>query len=153
MPYRILILEPVRDEATARREIHIQNSPLLREHSFEHLYALDLLPLAQTQPMPARALKSQQGSLDEKELLSRLKERIEAFKPDILLVHSGALFHSYPDQLVSVLQALKDDQPGLRIGFQPSPFEQHAPKPYLDYTPEMHELMKKVFPAPRQEST
>ncbi len=152
MPYRILILESVRDETTARREIHIQNSPLLRDHSFEHVYALELMPLAETQPMPARALKSQQGWLNEKELLSRLDERIAAFQPDILLVHSGAVFHSFPNQLMSVLQGLKDAHPALRIGFQPRPFEQYAPRPYLEYTAEMHELMKKVFATPRQEN-
>ncbi len=152
MPYRILILESVRDETSARREIHIQNSPLLRDHSFEYAYALDLAPLAETLPMPARALKSLQSSLDDKELLTRLNERIEAFQPDILLVRSGAVFHSFPDQLMSVLQALKEAHPALRIGFQPRAFEQYAPRPYLEYTAEMHELMKKIFPAPRQES-
>jgi hypothetical protein len=152
MPYRILILESVRDETTVRREIHIRNSPLLREHSFEHMYALELAPLAETRPMPTRALKSQQSSLDEKELLRRLMGRVEAFKPDILLVHSGAVFQSFPDQLMSVLQVLKDAHPEVRIGLQPRPFEQYAPRSYLEYTVEMHELMKKAFLAQGQES-
>ncbi len=36
MPYRILALQSARNDTARRREIHTANSPLLREHAFEH---------------------------------------------------------------------------------------------------------------------
>ena len=145
MPYRILILQSVRDEITSRREVQIQHSPLLREHTFDYLYAMEFAPLGETKPLPARVVKSQQSSLDEKELLSRLAERVNRFKPDILVVHSGSAFQSFPEQLWFVMTALKSSHPQLRIGFRPRSFERHSPKPFFEYTAEMHDLMTKIF--------
>ena len=148
MPYRILILQSVRDEITSRREIHIQHSPLLREHTFDYLYAMEFASLGETQPLNARVLKSQQNSLDERELLSRLTERVNWFKPDILVVHSGSVSQSFPEQLWFVMTALKGSHPQLRIGFQPRSFEREGPKPFFEYSTEMHDLMTKMFQEP-----
>jgi hypothetical protein len=145
MPYKILILQSVRDEITARREIYIQHSPLLREHTFDYLYAMEFAALGETKPLPARVLKSQQSSLDEKELLARLTDRVNWFKPDILVVHSGSAFQSFPEQLWFVMTALKGSHPHLRIGFLPRPFERDTPKPFFEYTAEMHDLMTQIF--------
>jgi hypothetical protein len=78
-------------------------------------------------------------------LLHRLNERIAAFRPEILLVHSGALFQQYPDEMLSMLQRVKFRHPRLRIGFRPRLFEKHGPKPFFEYTNEMSELMADVF--------
>ncbi len=145
MPYRILILQSARDDTTRRREIHIANSPLLREHTFEHVYALEAVPLDETAPLPARVMQLQKSGLDEKALLTHLNERIEAFQPDILLVNSGVAFHNYRDQMLFVLQTLKAAHPRLRIGFQPRPFESDAPRLFFEYSEEMRELLEKVF--------
>lgn len=145
MPYKIMILESVRDEAAVRRESLVTQHPSLQEHKFEHVYVSERPPVDQTQPMPARLLQSQQKSLDEQALLSRLKERIENSAPDIMLVHSGALFHSYPEQMLFVLQQLKVSHPELRIGFQPRSFEKYATRPFFEYSPEIRDLMRKVF--------
>lgn len=145
MSYRILILQSARDETVRRREIHLANSPLLREHTFDHIYALEPLPLDETSPLSARVIQVQHSALDEQALLSRLTEQVEAFEPDILLVNSGVVFHNFSDQMMFVLQTLKASHPHLRIGFQPRPFEQTTPKPFFEYSTEMHELLEKVF--------
>ncbi len=145
MAYRILTLQSARDDTSRRREIHLANSPLLHEHTFGHMYVREPAALDETMPLPARALRVQQNSLDEKALLNRLTACVEAFKPDILLVSSGSAFDGFPDQMFFVLQTLKAAHPELRIGFQPRPFEQLAPKPFFEYTTEMAELLKKVF--------
>lgn len=145
MPYKILILESVRDEAAVRRESRVRQIAALQEHTFEHAYISERPPVDQTQPMPARILQSQQKSLDEQALLSRLKERIGTSAPHILLVHSGALFHSYPEQVLFVLQTLKGAFPSLRIGFQPRSFEKYATLPFFEYSTEIRDLMRKVF--------
>src|SRR5512146_2227971 len=107
MPYRILILQSARDDTTRRREIHIANSPLLHEHMFDHIYALEPVPLDETHPLPARVMQLQETSLDEKTFLARLMERVEEFQPDILLVNSGVAFHHVQDQMLCVLKTLK----------------------------------------------
>ena len=145
MPYRILVLEPVRDEAASRRETHVPSTPSLQQHDFEYLYATEPIALDETQPMQRRLVQSQQKALDEDALLHRLNERIAAFRPEILLVHSGALFQQYPDEMLSMLQRVKFRHPRLRIGFRPRLFEKHGPKPFFEYTNEMSELMADVF--------
>lgn len=145
MPYRILILESARDEPTRRREIHIANSPLLHEHTFDHIYAIEAVPLDETHPLPARVMQLQQDALDEKALLARLMERVDAFQPDILLVNSGVAFHNFQDQMLFVLQTLKASHPRLRIGFRPRSFERDTPKPFFEYSEEIRQLLEKVF--------
>ncbi len=145
MGYRVLILQSARGDTSRRREIHLANSPLLREHIFDHLYVMDTMPLDETLPIPARAMQVQDSLLDEQALLARLAERVQSFRPDILLVNSGSAFLTFPEQMFFVLQTLKATYPELRIGFQPKPFERMAPQPFFEYTPEMDELLKKVF--------
>ena len=145
MPYRILILESARDDTARRREIHIAYSPLLHGHTFEHVYALEPVPLDDTSPFPARLVQVQQESLDEKALLERLTERVDAFQPDILLVNSGVAFHNFQEQMLFVLQTLKAAHPRLRIGFRPRSFEHDMPKPFFEYSEEMRELLEMVF--------
>ncbi len=145
MPYRILVLQSARDDTTRRREIHVANSPLLREHTFEHVYAMEGVPLDDTLPFPARLRQVQQKALDENALLARLNACIENFQPDILLENSGVAFHNFHDQMLFVLQTLKAGHPHLRIGFQPRPFERDNPRPFFEYSQEMRELLEKVF--------
>ncbi len=145
MPYRILILEGVRDEAAARRELHVQQAPSLAQHQFDHLYATEHAALDETMPMRTRLARSQAKPLDEKELLTRLNLRVTAFQPNILLVYSGALFQSCLDEMLHVMQTIKALHPDLRIGFRPRPFEQHGPKPFFEYTAEMSSLMADIF--------
>jgi hypothetical protein len=145
MSHRILIFESTRDENTARREVQVKDNSLLRAYEFDHFYATEPAPLDQTRPMPARLMQSQEPWLDEKELLRRLTERVDVYKPDILVVHSGSMFHSFPDQMLFVLRSLKASHPDLRIGFQPRSFEKYGPKPYFEYTTEMGSLMAEIF--------
>ncbi len=145
MPYRILILEGVRDEAAARRELHVQRAPSLAQHQFDHLYATEHAALDETMPMRVRMARSQEKALDEKELLTRLNQRVTAFQPDVLLVYSGPLFQGCLDEMLHVMQTLKALHPDLRIGFRPRPFEQHGPKSFFEYTAEMRDLMADIF--------
>jgi hypothetical protein len=149
MSYTILILESVRNEAAARRELLLKDAAQFQGNRFDHVYAAEWAPLDQTQPIHMRSL---QKGLDEHDLLRRINESIERCAPDILLVQSGATFHNYPEQMWFVLQALKAAHPQLRIGFHPRPFEQHRPKPFIEYTSEMGELMAQVFAESHQES-
>lgn len=144
MSYKILLLESVRDDAAVRRQLRFSKMPSLCEHRFELLYAVEGEALDDTMPLPKRVVKSQ-ASLDERDLLHRLTEHVEAFQPDILIVHSGALFQSYPDQMMLVLRALKAGHPELRIGFRPRPFEHYGPQSFFEYTVEMQRLMEDMF--------
>ena len=143
MPYRILILEGVRDEAAARRETHVQCDSSLQQHHFEHLYAGEYVALDETQPL--RLVRLQQKALDENDLLQRVDQRLAALQADILLVHSCALFQSHLDELFFVAQTLKTSHPALRIGFRTRPFEQYGPRSFFEYTAEMRDLMSIVF--------
>ncbi len=145
MPYRILILEGVRDEAAARREAHVQAAAALEQHQFEHIYATEHVALDETQPMRTRLVQSQKKALDENELLTRLNQRVTAFGADILLVHSGTLFQTCLEEMLFAMQTLKTLHPDLRIGFQPRAFERYGPKAFFEYTREMHDLMAAVF--------
>ncbi len=145
MPYKILVLECVRDEAACRHEMHVQSEPSLQEHRFEHMYAAEHVALDETLPMRTRLVRSQQKALDENDLLARVNQRVTAFGADVLLVQSGTLFQSYPDEMLFVLGTLKTLHPDLRIGFQARPFERHAPRSFLEYTAEMRDLMRAVF--------
>lgn len=145
MPYRILILEPVRDEAASRRETQVPCTPSMQEHELEYIYATERVGLDETQPIQRRLVQSQEKALDEDALLHRLNERVMAFRADLLLVHSGALFQQYPDEMLSLLQRLKGLHPRLRIGFRPRAFEKHGLKPFFEYTNEISDLMAAVF--------
>ncbi len=145
MPYRILILEGVRDEAAARRETHVQSASSLAQHRFEHIYAAEHVALDETQPIRVRLMQSQKKALDENDVLTRLNQHVTAFQPDILLVHSGTLFQSCPNELMHVLQTLKALHPEVRIGFKPRSFERYGPKAFFEYTMEMRDLMADVF--------
>jgi hypothetical protein len=144
MAYRILLLESVRDDGAARRQLLLSKTPSLREHQFDIMYATEGQALDDTMPLPRRVVKSQE-SLDERDLLHRITERVEDCQPDILIVHSGALFQSYPDQMMLVLRALKAGHPELRIGFRPRPFEHYGPQSFFEYTLEMQRLMEQMF--------
>ncbi len=145
MPYRILVLEGVRDEAAARRETHVHAAAALQPHQFEHIYAAEHVALDETMPMRTRLVQSQKKALDENDLLERLNQRVTAFEADLLLVYSGTLFQSCPNEMLYVMQTLKTLHPNLRIGFQPRPFERYGPKSFFEYTREIHELMTEVF--------
>jgi hypothetical protein len=145
MPYRILILEPVRDEAACQRETYVRGAPSLQPHEFEHIYAAEYVALDETQPIQTRLVRSQEKSLDENMLLHRLNERVAEFRADILLVNSGALFGRYPEEVLYVLRMIKALHPRLRIGFHPRAFERSRPKAYFEYTNEMGRLMADVF--------
>lgn len=145
MPYRILILESMRDEAAAQRELYARERPLLQQHQLDYLYAAEYVALDETQPMQRRVMHSQEKSLDEEALLHRLNQRIASFSADILLVNSGALFRRYPDELLFVVQMLKRLHPGVRIGFHPRSFEKQPPKPFFEYTTEIGNLMTEAF--------
>ena len=145
MPYRILVLGPVRDEAAARCEAQARQSPALQGCEFEHIYAAEHVGLDDTVPMERRILHSQQKALDEDALLQRLNERVTAFQADILLVNSGALFQHYPDETMEVLRTVKTLHPTLRIGFHPRAFERQGPRPFFEYTREIGDLMAAVF--------
>ena len=145
MPYRILILEAMRDEAAARRELHARAGPLLQQHQLEYLYAAEYVALDETQPMQRRLMHSQEKALDEEALLHRLNERVASFEADLLLVNSGALFRRYPDELLLAMQRLKTLHPELRIGFHPRAFEKQPPKSFFEYTTEIGNLMTEAF--------
>lgn len=145
MPYKILVLEPVRDEAASQREQEARQAPALRQHELEYVYASEGVPLDQTVPMQARLVRSQQKALDEDALLHRLNERVTEFHADLLLVNSGPLFRRYPDELLFMMRALKARHPALRIGFHPRTHDRRGPQQCFEYTNEMGGLLAAVF--------
>lgn len=145
MAYKILILGWLADEPAARRELQVRNHPALREHQFDFAYVREGTPWDRTLPMPARLVRSTKRSLDENDLLQRLLMRIDAMPADLLLVQSGPLFHSYPEQALFVMQSVKAARPRVRIGLHTRPFEQMTPKPFFEYSAELGELMAHIF--------
>ena len=58
------------------------------------------------------------SNLERSDLFGRLELKILDFKPNILLVHTGIVFHKFPFCMMTVLRDIKSKYPYLKIGNQ-----------------------------------
>ena len=145
MSQKIIILQSVQDSITFRREMRIQNSPFLQEYEFEHIYAIVLSPEQQRLPTELMMMQVDQNKLDGEDLLKRITAKLESFKPDILIIHSGFVFHRFPEEMLSVLKSLKTSYPTLRMGIQSHFYKDNEQLGIFEYSSEIDDLISKIF--------
>ena len=115
---RVLVLQSVEDELTRNRMAIRRASPALDDYIVEYCYAVELTKGQHEMDIFTMMAQVTSDPIDEDDLLRRLDAKITSFHPDILMVHSGFVFSTYPRQCLSALLSLKSKHPELRIGCQ-----------------------------------
>ena len=101
---------------TRRRIVRHRASPSLKHLVIDYCYAVDSTPEEQEMDVLQMMNRVTNGSLDEVELLRRIDKKVASFRPDILIVHAGFVFSTFPRVVLSALSSLKSKYPELRIG-------------------------------------
>jgi|WetSurMetagenome_2_1015567.scaffolds.fasta_scaffold00367_19 hypothetical protein len=115
---KVLILNSVDDGLTMQRKMRMDESPILSKYLINHSYAIELTDKQKMLSMETMMSQIKKGQLDEVDMFNRLKKAIIKYKPDVLVVHTGFVFSSFPSEITSVLDRLKFEFPDLKIGMQ-----------------------------------
>jgi hypothetical protein len=148
MKERILILQSIEDQITARREMRIKSSPLLKEYEIESIYAVELTDKQRQLSPPMVMEEVMEQSLSADHLFDRLKRKVGDFKPSILLVHIGFVFHQFSDEMLFALKSLKHEFPDVRIGLESRgiPFVERSDlQSVFDTSAKTIDLIEQVF--------
>ena len=98
---RVLILESLDDDLTKERIARKQANFAADDLSVEYCYALEAIHL---------------DYIDEQDLLDYVDRKLNSFRPDLMIVHTGLVFSRHPETFLSVLKELKSEHQLLRIG-------------------------------------
>ena len=114
--HRILVLQSVEDEITAKRKQKIESNPELQEYEFAFCYAVELT--AEQKAMSAEEIVHAVSGqpLDADKLAERLARAISAFKPDLLIVHPGFVFRTFQQSFLAALKTIRAQFPELKLG-------------------------------------
>ena len=112
---RVLVLQSVEDDLTRRRIARNRASPSLKHLVIDYCYAVELTRDQQQMYVEQVMDQVMTGSIDEGALLRRIDEKVASFLPDILIVHAGFVFCTFPRVFLSVLSSLKSKHPALRF--------------------------------------
>jgi hypothetical protein len=99
---RILILYSWDDQISQNRLAAQISSPLLHDYTFEHCFALE----------------NEHEIPDITSIVERVCREIDIFKPDTLLLHTGAAFHREPEVFFKAFDLIYERYPQLRMGLE-----------------------------------
>lgn len=95
----MLVVQAIEDPISAHRIERLAASPRARQYDFEHTYAM--------------STPSAYENLDGME--ARVADAIEAFRPDLVLVHVGMAHRRDPDRFEEAIIGLARRFPSLRL--------------------------------------
>jgi hypothetical protein len=151
---RVLVIQSVEDEVAAHRVRRMTTSPLLRDFEFEQFYWIEL-----SEKQRQRLYQSPFGRVDftfsAHELLEqsvdldtwepRLQDSVEAFSPQLVIVHHGFVFRRYSIAIISVLRAVKERFPYLRMGMEGRDLDIPDHVMLFEDSKEMRDLLSEIF--------
>lgn len=113
---RILVLQSVEDEITDKRKNKILNNPELNEFTFAFCYAVELTVEQKALPTQEMVNAVAAQSLAADDLAARLITAINAFNPDLIIVHPGFVFRSFQPAFLAALKSIRAQFPALKLG-------------------------------------
>jgi hypothetical protein len=99
---KILVIFSWDDDTSARRHELMRSDSRLAKYDFEQAFAV---PSPKTRP-------------EARLLAIRISEAIDEFKPDVLLLHTGAAFHRAPHEFATCTREIQRRYSYLRFGYE-----------------------------------
>jgi hypothetical protein len=99
---KVLILYSWDDEISQKRLAAQRSSPYLGGYDFEHSFAL----------------KNESDKIEEELIFQRTIDALDSFRPDVLLLHTGAAFHRDPEAFFRIAEKIHDHDHSLRLGIE-----------------------------------
>lgn len=138
---RILLLGSINDRISRQKAEMIARSPQFQGVLVEHCYAVNLDPeqlrkLAQEEDRFAEYSwwKSAGAQLSPQELQEIIEKKLASFHPDVLLLHTGIVFHRHPETILQVLRQVKIRHSAVKIGYEFRPSVDYlAGSPVFDH--------------------
>jgi hypothetical protein len=134
MEHRVLIIESINDRLSRKRAEITANTPQYRDLIIEHCFAVnptieDLKKIDVFQGPSAlaecAAWEARGAPLTNAELKKIIETKVVDFNPDTIMLHTGFVFHKYPDTFLQVLEQIKIEHPSIKIGYQYRASEEH----------------------------
>lgn len=155
MEYRVMVVESIDDRLSRARAAMMARSPELQGLIIEHCFAVEpteedlqeKVGFDEPHKLAEYAAWVSRGApLSYEDLLETMEAKVSSFQPDLIMLHTGIVFHRYPQVFLDALSAIKNKYPHIRVGFEHRSSDAYlASNPVFDHDEVTYEVAGRIF--------